>query len=167
VDHPYAAQVPRSWRTATLVAAALAALELVLLVLVAIAFLGKELTPRLEAAATHEITAPVVKPKPRVIPAGTPKLTREQTSVTVLNANGQSGAAGYAAESVRRRGYAVATVGNAPSTTTGRTAVMFRPGYRPEALRLAKDLRVKVVGPLDGLTVRDLMGAHVVLVLGR
>jgi hypothetical protein len=43
---------------------------------------------------------------------------------------------------------------------------MYRPGRKAEALRLAKDLRAKVVGPLDGLRVRDLMGAHVAVILG-
>jgi hypothetical protein len=42
---------------------------------------------------------------------------------------------------------------------------MYRPGYRGEALRLARDLRIKIVGPLDGLRIRDLMGAHVALVI--
>ena len=47
-----------------------------------------------------------------------------------------------------------------------RTIVMFRRGYRPEAERLAADLKLKIVGPLDGLRTTDLMGAHVALVLG-
>ena len=37
----------------------------------------------------------------------------------------------------------------------------------PEAQRLAADVHVKLVGPLDGLREPDLMGAHVALVLGR
>ena len=43
---------------------------------------------------------------------------------------------------------------------------MFRPGYRPEAMRLAKDLKLKIVGPLDGLRPADMLGAHVALVVG-
>ena len=58
------------------------------------------------------------------------------------------------------------TVGNAPRTDVSRTIVMYRDGYRPEAARLAKDLGVKIVGPLDGLRKDDLLGAHVALVLG-
>jgi hypothetical protein len=37
---------------------------------------------------------------------------------------------------------------------------------RLEAERLARDLRVRLVAPLDGLRRRDLHGAHLVLVLG-
>ena len=40
-------------------------------------------------------------------------------------------------------------------------------GYEREARRLAADVGVKLVGPLDGLRAKDLMGAHVALVLGR
>jgi hypothetical protein len=43
---------------------------------------------------------------------------------------------------------------------------MFRPGYRPEAVRLAADLKLKIVGPLDGLRGSDLLGAHVALIVG-
>jgi hypothetical protein len=44
---------------------------------------------------------------------------------------------------------------------------MYRPGFEREAKRLAADLRVKLVGPLDGLRAPDLMGAHLAVVIGR
>jgi hypothetical protein len=44
--------------------------------------------------------------------------------------------------------------------------VMFRPGFKTEAQRLARDLGLKRVGPLDGVRARDLQGAHVALVVG-
>ena len=44
---------------------------------------------------------------------------------------------------------------------------MFRPGFAPEAHRLARDLRIKIVGPLDGLRPAALQGAHAVVVLGE
>ncbi len=43
---------------------------------------------------------------------------------------------------------------------------MYRKGYQPEANRLAKDVGVKLVGPLDGLREPQLMGAHIALVVG-
>jgi hypothetical protein len=43
---------------------------------------------------------------------------------------------------------------------------MYRPGYAPEAARFARDLRVKLVSPLDGLRRKDLLGAHVAIVIG-
>ena len=64
---------------------------------------------------------------------------------------------------MRRLGYTIGTVGNAPRSDFTRTLVMFRRGYRREAVRLARDLKLKIVGPLDGLRPRDMMGAHVAL----
>jgi hypothetical protein len=43
---------------------------------------------------------------------------------------------------------------------------MYRAGHRPEAKRLAADMGVTLVGPLDGLTSRQLHGAQLVVVLG-
>lgn len=161
-------QVRSPWRTATLVASAVAAVELVALVALGIALLAKPVSDQVRRAATQQALAPVVveKKKPKAVSAKAPKLTRAETSVTVLNGNGRSGAAAEAADSVRRFGYTIGTVGNAPSTDVSRTVVMYRDGYRPEAARLAKDLGVKIVGPLDGLKPADLLGAHVALVLG-
>jgi hypothetical protein len=43
---------------------------------------------------------------------------------------------------------------------------MYRRGFEGEGVRLARDLGVKIVAPLDGLRVRDLRGAHAVFVVG-
>jgi hypothetical protein len=43
---------------------------------------------------------------------------------------------------------------------------MYRAGHRPEAKRLAADMGVTLVGPLDGLAPRQLQGAQLVVVLG-
>ena len=52
------------------------------------------------------------------------------------------------------------------SPSSPRTIVMYRAGYEAEAARLARDLRVRVVRPLDGLRPAQLMGSHLVLILG-
>ena len=85
----------------------------------------------------------------------------------VLNGNGRQGAAGEAADAVRSLRYVVAGTSNAPRTDFRRSIVMFRRGYRGEAVRLARDLRIRRVAPLDGLRPRDLQGAQVALVVGR
>ena len=156
------------WRTATLVASAVAAVELIVVVVLGVALLAKPVSEHVRKAAEQKVLAPVAKPKPRVttLPPGKPKLTRAETSVIVLNGNGRSGAAAEGAAKVRAFGYTIGTVGNAPRTDFTRTIVMYRRGYRGEAARLAADLKVKVVGPLDGMQTSDLMGAHVALVLG-
>ena len=155
------------WRTATLVASAVAAVELILVLVLGVALLAKPVSEQVRKAAEKRVLAPVAKPKPRVaVPPGKPKLARAETSVIVLNGNGRSGAAAEGAAKVRAFGYTIGTVGNAPRTDFTRTIVMYRRGYRAEATRLAADLKVKVVGPLDGMRTADLLGAHVALVLG-
>ena len=161
-------QVRSPWRTATLVASVVAALELVLLVVLAVMLLAQPVSQHVRQAAEAKVFAPV-KPKrhaPAKQQAGKPKLTRAQTSVIVLNGNGRPGAAASSADAVRRFGYTIGNVGNAPRSDFTRTLIMFRKGYRPEALRLGKDLGIKIVGPLDGLRGSDMMGAHVALVVG-
>ena len=157
----------RPWRTATLVASAFAAFELVLILILAVALLGKPLSERMRDTAQQRsigITAPT-KAKPK-IGSSAARLSRGETTVIVLNGNGVSGAAHDAASRVEARGYSIGNVGNASRTDFTRTLVMYRPGYRGEALRLARDLRIKIVGPLDGMRPRELMGAHVALVVG-
>jgi LytR cell envelope-related transcriptional attenuator len=159
-------QVQTPWRTATLVASAVAALELVALVILGVVLLAKPVSEHVRHAAEAKVMAPA-KPKPRpVAQVGAPKLTRAETSVIVLNGNGRAGAAADSADAVRRFGYTIGTVGNAPRSDFTRTLVMYRRGYRPEAIRLAKDLNLKIVGPLDGLRPADMLGAHVALIVG-
>jgi hypothetical protein len=43
---------------------------------------------------------------------------------------------------------------------------MYRASRRGEALRLARDLRILRVSPLDGLRPRDLLGAQLAVVVG-
>ena len=158
----------RPWRTATLVASAVAAIELMIILVAGIVLLGQPLTEKMRDAARDRTlgvaaTPPAAK-KPK-IGSSVPRLGRADTSVMVLNGNGVPGAAHEAAARVRARGYSIGEVGNASRTDFMRSVVMYRPGYRGEAMRLGRDLRIRIVGPLDGLRVRDLMGAHVVLVI--
>ncbi len=162
----------RPWRTAAMVASLVAAVELLLILVLAIALFGGTLLDW--AQGTAEATPAAKKREPaaverRVQPPAAPaeaKLARTETSVLVLNGNGVAGAAASTGELVRQKGYVIAAVGNAARTDYSRSVVMYRPGYAGEAARFARDLRVKVVSPLDGLRLKDLMGAHVAVVIG-
>lgn len=158
---PVSPQV-RQWRTATIVASSVAALELLLLLIVAIALLSKPLSAHAkEAALKREMGGSIPsRPEPKRV-----TLSRRETSVLVLNGNGIPGAAASEASRARARGYQVAGTGNA-AQSYGKTVVMYRPGRRPEAKRLAADLGVTLVGPLDGIGARQLHGAQLVVVLG-
>lgn len=158
-------QVSSPWRTATLVATAVAVVELVVLAVLGVVLLAKPMSEQVKSAAEAKVFAPVAKPRVAAT-VGEPKLSRAETLVTVLNGSGRAGAAAATAETLRGIGYAIGNVGNAPSTGFARTIVMYRPGRRPEAARLAADLKLKIVGPLDGMKPADLLGAHVALVIG-
>jgi hypothetical protein len=89
-----------------------------------------------------------------------------ETSVLVLNGSGVDGAASKTARKVLRKDYLVAGAENAARDDYPRSLVMFRPGYEAEADRLAKDLSIRRVVPLDGMRPRELQGAHVALIIG-
>ena len=84
----------------------------------------------------------------------------------VLNGNGRTGAAAAEADRARAHGYKIGGIGDAKRTDYSRSIVMYRSGFRPEAARLARDLDIGVVGPLDGMKPRDLLGAHLAVVVG-
>ena len=160
-----------------MVVSAVAVTELVLLLGIALVAFGR---PMLDAArgqgtgttrstparpAASHARAPTVAH--RNAPLSAPSLTRGETSVLILNGNGIAGAGAAEAKAVRAKGYIVAAVGNAKRTDYARSVVMYRPGYKPESARLARDLHLNVVSPLDGIRAGELMGAHVAVVLGR
>jgi hypothetical protein len=153
----------QSWRKAAIVVTVFAALELVALAGLAMALLGNPLSRHLKAEAASA-AAPRVRSGPTVLPTKT-TLARGETAVIVLNGNGRAGAASDAADRVSARGYLVASVGNAREPSP-RSMVMYRRGYAAEGQRLARDLRVKLVTPLDGMRTSQLMGAHLVLIIG-
>ncbi len=166
MDHPISSLCHRPWRTATLVASAVAAVELCILLILGVMLLSKPLTDDIGLAAASRSVPKVPAPKPKTVGPAVARLPRGETSVLVLNGNGRTGAAGAAADRVRARGYLIGGVGNARRTNYTLTTVLYRPGRRGEALRLARDLGVKVVGPLDGMRTSDLMGAHLALIVG-
>lgn len=157
------------WRKATFVALGVAALELALLLALVVPMLGREVADKVRESSTARMLAPVT-PKPETTAKAKPEAgtvaPRADTSVLVLNGNGVAGAASEAGTRVHGLGYIVAGVGNAPRSDYRRSLVMYRPGREAEARRLAKDLGIKVVAPLDGIGPDELLGGHVAVVLG-
>ena len=160
----------RPWRTAALVAGSVAAVELIVLVVVGGALLAKPATSagvhpvkKTYAAATSHRT-PVAKAHAKA-PA-IAELSRRKVSVLVLNGNGRQGAAASTAARVSKRGYRIRGVANAPSADFTRSLVMYRRGFEGEGQRLARDLGIRIVGPLDGMRASQLHGAHAVVVVG-
>jgi hypothetical protein len=157
--------VIRPWRRATIVVTAVATLELIALAAIAIAILGNPLSHHLREATATAAGTDLVQ-KPAAAPVKKAALGRGDTSVMVLNGGGQSGAAHAAADRVSAHGYQLGQVGNAAGGTA-HTLIMYRPGYAAEAARLGHDLQVRIVRPLDGMRPAQLMGSHLVLIMGR
>jgi Na+-transporting methylmalonyl-CoA/oxaloacetate decarboxylase gamma subunit len=177
MDHPVEYEPLQPWRTAAMIATGVAAVELFLLLLIGFVLGAKAFSDKTETATIAAIKketpqaaktqsseekssgAAQKKEAPEVLP-------RWRTSVVVLNGNGIPGAAAVSADKAHKLRYIVTATGNAPTTGFARSIVMFRPGFKPAAVRLAKDMGVKAVTPLDGLTKGDLQGAQVALIIG-
>lgn len=173
MDHPLPAPpdaLVRPWRTAAVVAAAVASIELVILLAIGGGALVNLVSDRVERAAVKRaLTTPSPETRSSVTRRPTKvvaRLPRTKVRVLVLNGNGQQGAAGVAAGRVEQHGYRIGGVANAPRSNFARSLVMYRPGFMGEGRRLGRDLGVKQVTPLDGMRARQLEGAHVVYILG-
>ena len=175
MDHPIRLDrvelAVRPWRTATVLIAAVAAVELVLLVVVGGALLakpepaGRSAAPKAKAAASAGAAKAAMKAR-ATTKAAPAELPRRKVRVVVLNGNGRQGAAAAAAARVTGRGYRIGVVGNAPRHDYPRSLVMYRRGFEGEARRFARDLGIQLVSPLDGMRPAQLHGAHAVYILG-
>lgn len=140
-----------------MVAVGVALVELLLVIALGVTLLGSTGHASAATAAKHRVThrrAPA-----RVLPRG-------KTRILILNGNGRSGAAGEEATIVRSMGYRIAAVGNAARSDYGRSTVLYPQGRTREARRLAHDLGIKLVGPLDGVSRAKMRDATVALILG-
>ena len=170
VDFPVSTTGPAAfpWRTAALVAVAVATVELVVLLVVA----GASLVSGSPTAATKPERTAATATKPAATTAApttataSTDLSRRRVRVVVLNGNGRTGAAATLSSRIQRRGYRIGLVGNAPSHDYPRSLVMYRPGFAAEGKRLARDLGIRQVSPLDGMRPGQLHGAHTVVILG-
>jgi len=170
---------PFPWRTATLVASAVATIELLGLIVVGAFVLAHPFRHAAKHTATTAATAVVhhaapvhrhvvpVPAKVRVAPvASHPLRARSQVRVLVLNANGVQGAAHVEAARLQALGYPIGGASNAPSHHYAQSMVMFVPGYLKEARRLAHDAGIRLVAPVDGLTPSTLSASRLVVLLG-
>ncbi len=170
MEHPLPAPdaLVRPWRTAAYAAGAVAALELLLLLVIGGGKLAGYVTDRVELAARESVVATpahVTRSARQKAPKVVVERPRSKTVVMVLNGNGRTGAAASAASRVQSRGYRVGEVTNAQQLVP-KSIVMYRPGFAGEGKRLGRDLGVRLVTPLDGMRAAGLHGAHVVYILG-
>jgi hypothetical protein len=176
VDAPFLTphDLVRPWRRATIAAGTIAAIELLLLLGAATMLLAKPVSNVIKKEAVAVATQHPAAPQPKALrqairrmnaPAGRAR-PRGHVRIMVFNGNGQAGAAGSEASRLSHLGYKIAGAANAGHQDYATSVVMYRNGYRAEGLRLAKDLGVKVVGPLDGIPASALHGGELAVVVG-
>jgi hypothetical protein len=152
VEHAQPLDRAFPWRIATLVASALA-----LAILGGLVLTHQSGPARPAAAATHHHA---------VTPFAVPLRPRSRISVLVLNGNGVSGAAGTEATAILARGYRHAIPGDASQLGYARSLVLFRPGWQREAERLAREVRIPTVAPLDGRVAPQYASVPLLVILG-
>ena len=130
--------------------------------LLALATIGGLLALR-QPAVTHPASRTGPFPKRQ---AATPLRRRSRVSVLVLNGNGMSGVAGTTATRLLGRGYHSATATNAAVDNYATSLVLYRPGWEPEARRLARDAGIRVVAALDGRLPAGSGRDQLVVILG-
>ena len=158
MEHVHPLERPFPWRAAALAAAAVALVELTVL----LALAGSRLFHVHHAAVqTRPVQATGRVSREHVQPLR----PRSRISVLVLNGNGVSGAAGSEATQLLRKGYRHAVPSDAPSTYA-QSVVLFRPGWQREAQRLARDAGIGAATPLDVRLPGSERGYQVVLILG-
>jgi hypothetical protein len=166
----------RPWKRATVVASLVAAVELALLIGAGLLLVAKPLSHAIRKHAIEVKSAPAAaapvqsKELKQAIrrtkaPAGHAR-PPSHVRIMVLNGNGHAGAAGAEAARLKHLGYKVTGAGNAHRQDYATSVVMYRDGWRAEGLRLAKDLGVKVVGPLDGVPASALQGGQLLVIVG-
>ena len=165
-----AQELVRPWRTATLVASLIAAAELVLLVVCGAVIVARPLAHAVQHHAQKVAYAQPARVRQeiarQVAPPPAPTHPRAKTKVLVLNGNGRNGAAHAEASKLQSLGYQVAGAADAKRHDYATSVVMYRPGFRSEGVRLAHDLHVGVVGPLDGLGLPALHGGQLAVIIG-
>jgi hypothetical protein len=170
VDHVQDIPSPFPWRAAAVLAAGVALVELVALIAIGLVHLA----PKATAEPTPKTAASVVRPRHvhvrvvhKVHVPSVPLRPRSHVRVLVLNGNGVGGAASSEAARLEAQGYRIGGATNAERHDYARSMVMFVPGWAKEARRLAHDVGVRMVAPVDGLHPAQLRGSGVVLLLGR
>ena len=176
MEHAPHLDQPFPWRAATLVATSVALVELAVLavggtLLLAHPFRHHHGTTvaspvRTPVARQHQATAAAAARSPSHTRAH-PALAPSRLHVLVLNGNGVQGAAASAASKLSSLGYRISGQANAARNDYARTLVMYRPGFAPEARRLAHSAGYALVSPVDGLTPSALRGSQLVVILGR
>jgi len=164
----HAEHLPASfpWRTSTVVVGAIAIVELVALIAIGAAQLAPQRVHAKAAAVAKPARHTVANVRHIASLPSHPLRAHHRVSVLVLNGNGVQGAASSTATRLRDIGYRIGAAQNAQRHDYAQSMVMYVPGWVKEARRLAHEMGVKLVAPVDGVVPGRLRGSQVVLILG-
>jgi LytR cell envelope-related transcriptional attenuator len=154
VEHAQPLNRSFPWRLVALVLSALALATLAGLVLAH------------RPARTRPVAASGPAPKKHAATPPAPLRPRSSISVLVLNGNGISSAAGNEATSILAWGYRHAIPTDAPNPDYARSLVLYRPAWQREAERLAREVRIPTVAPLDGRVAPEYTRVPLLVILG-
>jgi hypothetical protein len=94
------------------------------------------------------------------------KVKPSEIEVSVLNGTSVPGLAATFADKVERKGFGLGAVTNS-SSSFAETVVMFRPGRKPEARTVAKQMSIQKVQPMNGEIEAVAAGADVAVIVGE
>ena len=86
--------------------------------------------------------------------------------VAVLNGTDVEGLAGRFGDQIDERGYSLGAITNSP-TTFEQSVVMFRPGFKPEAQRVARELNIREVRPMGNAIAEAGASAKIAVIVGE
>ena len=86
--------------------------------------------------------------------------------VAVLNGTDVEGLAGRFGDQIDERGYSLGAITNSP-TTFEQSVVMFRPGFKPEAQRVARELSINEVRAMGDAIAAVSASAKVAVIVGE
>ena len=86
--------------------------------------------------------------------------------VAVLNGTDVEGLAGRFGDQIDERGYSLGAITNSPMTFE-QSVVMFRPGFKPEAQRVARELNIREVRPMGNAIAEAGASAKIAVIVGE
>jgi len=130
--------------------------------------------PKVPAATTGKTETADTQPKPKPKPKASPKpdppeggglAAAKRGPIAVLSGVAEPGAAAKFAKGLKRKGFRIGAVTNAPGPAA-RSAVLYAGGGRAAARALAKEAGISTVKALDPATAGPAGGAKLVVIVG-
>lgn len=121
--------------------------------------------PPAEKPSTQAATRPKPKAKPERRKSAGALAAAKRTEVAVLSGSAVPGIAGKTGAGLKRRGFRVGTVGNAPGPSE-RSLILYTRGKRTAANALAASIKIRATKPADPSSTATAPTAGLIVVVG-